>query len=228
MLTRTGWADVRSWRNCRRRCCPPPCRCCRGSGSRPGTWWPGMSRRPAATGSTRSRWPTAASRSSSATWSDTGSPPRRPWASCAPCWPNSWPRRPTSAACWSEPTPSPPACRPCGPPRSPWRCSTRPSGSCATPPAGTPRRWSSASTGRPGTWRAPGQDRWAPARDPSSRPVRSPRVSWSCYTATASSNGRARPSSRGWPNSPRPPPTRPPTGPWRSAPTPPRQNGCAS
>ena len=33
-----GW-----WPNSRKRCCPSPCRSCRGSGSRPGTCWPGRS-----------------------------------------------------------------------------------------------------------------------------------------------------------------------------------------
>ena len=103
--------------------------------------------------------------------------------------------------------------RPCGPPRSPWRCSTRPPGSCAThlraPTAAGHRHRRDDQV--PGGHRD--EDRWAPARDPSSRSVPlAPGELVLRYTATASSNGRTRPSSRGWPNSPRPPPTRPPAG----------------
>ena len=63
----------------------------------------------AATGSTSSRCPGAGSPSSSATSSDTASPPRRPWAACArPCAPSpTWTcRRTNSSPTWTTSSPT--------------------------------------------------------------------------------------------------------------------------
>ena len=119
--------STRSPTSCSAACSRPACRRWPGSPVRPGTHRPRSTRCPAVTGTTCCRSARRRSRSSSATSSGTGRPPRPSWGSCAACW-----RRSCSTAA-----------RP--PPRS--------SGSTGSPPASPERPAAPAhacsTTGRP-------------------------------------------------------------------------------
>ncbi len=144
--------------------------------------------RSAATGTTRSRCPTAAWRSASATSSGAASPPRARWGSCgAPCARSPargcHRRRCSGTSTRSSTRSSPRASR-----RSSTRTSSPRPAACAARPPGTRRRWCWRRATRPRSSTAGGRRRSAsrcPASPAARRRSRSRRAAASCSTPTA-------------------------------------------